>query len=119
MHDTGCPNGVFVALSGFTHEARAFASNKSIDLVSAEQLLDLIAILPLEAQARLLKKTTSGDYTTPSCPSCGTKLVLRTASRGNSSGKQFWGCSNYPRCKYIMNPPGGFDSKAGTFLNLL
>ncbi|UCM51821.1 NERD domain-containing protein [Aeromonas dhakensis] len=37
----------------------------------------------------------------PTCPRCGNTMVLRTASRGNNKGNQFWGCSNYPRCKSI------------------
>jgi hypothetical protein len=35
----------------------------------------------------------------PHCPSCGVPMVLRTARRGGSAGNQFWGCSNYPRCR--------------------
>ncbi len=34
------------------------------------------------------------------CPRCGKKLVLRTAKNGANAGKQFWGCSGYPGCKY-------------------
>ena len=37
------------------------------------------------------------------CPWCGSKLVLRTARNGKYSGTQFYGCSNYPKCKYIKN----------------
>ncbi len=37
------------------------------------------------------------------CPRCGSKLVLRTAKRGNYVGNQFWGCSQYPKCRYIEN----------------
>lgn len=37
------------------------------------------------------------------CPRCGGKLVLRTASHGSRAGKPFWGCSNYPKCKYVQN----------------
>lgn len=37
------------------------------------------------------------------CPKCGGKLILRKAQRGNSKGKEFYGCSNYPRCRYIQN----------------
>ena len=37
------------------------------------------------------------------CPRCGGKLVLRTTQRGPYAGSQFYGCSNYPRCKYIKN----------------
>ncbi len=37
------------------------------------------------------------------CPRCGGKLVLRTAHRGDHAGKQFYGCSNFPKCRYIEN----------------
>ena len=35
------------------------------------------------------------------CPFCGGKLVVRTATKGDNKGNQFYGCSNYPRCHYI------------------
>ena len=35
------------------------------------------------------------------CPSCGAKLVLRKARRGDHVGEEFYGCSNYPKCKFI------------------
>lgn len=37
------------------------------------------------------------------CPRCGGKLVLRTAKKGQYSGNSFYGCSNYPKCKFILN----------------
>lgn len=37
------------------------------------------------------------------CPKCGGNLVLRTSKQGANAGNQFYGCSNYPRCKYIKN----------------
>ena len=37
------------------------------------------------------------------CPKCGSKLVLRTAKNGQYAGNQFYGCSGYPKCKYIQN----------------
>nr|WP_307993154.1 NERD domain-containing protein [uncultured Niameybacter sp.] len=37
------------------------------------------------------------------CPKCGSELVLRIAKRGDNSGKQFYGCSSYPKCKFIRN----------------
>ena len=36
------------------------------------------------------------------CPRCGSNLILRTASKGSNIGNQFWGCSNYPKCRYIQ-----------------
>ena len=35
------------------------------------------------------------------CPKCGEAMVLRTAKRGNNQGKQFWGCSRFPKCRTI------------------
>lgn len=37
------------------------------------------------------------------CPWCKGKLVVRQAKRGNNVGSSFYGCSNYPRCKYTRN----------------
>ncbi len=37
------------------------------------------------------------------CPRCGGKLVLRTASKGQYQGNKFYGCSNYPRCRYMSD----------------
>lgn len=37
------------------------------------------------------------------CPKCGGKLVLRTARQGANSGRKFYGCSNYPKCRYTCN----------------
>lgn len=34
------------------------------------------------------------------CPNCGGQLVLRTAMRGANAGSQFYGCSNYPKCRF-------------------
>lgn len=39
----------------------------------------------------------------PVCPICGAPMLLRTATRGPRKGKQFWGCSTYPRCHSIIN----------------
>lgn len=35
------------------------------------------------------------------CPRCGGKLVLRKAKSGQYAGQLFYGCSNYPRCRYF------------------
>ena len=35
------------------------------------------------------------------CPRCGSALILRTAARGENAGKQFYGCSAFPKCRYI------------------
>lgn len=37
------------------------------------------------------------------CPKCGSKLVLRTAKKGENAGNQFYGCSAFPKCRYIQD----------------
>ena len=102
MTDKGCPLGVYITTSGYTPDAKAFAEGKHIKLMDTGQLLQLIQELPSESQALLLEKTTEGDYTTPSCPNCGTKLVSRTSRKGKNAGQFFWGCPNFPGCRYTM-----------------
>ena len=34
------------------------------------------------------------------CPKCESEMVLRTAKAAPTN--QFWGCSKYPRCRYIL-----------------
>ncbi|KZX59198.1 hypothetical protein A3709_16785 [Halioglobus sp. HI00S01] len=36
----------------------------------------------------------------PHCPKCNSPLVLRTAKKGAKAGSQFWGCKNFPKCRY-------------------
>ncbi|KEH15485.1 topoisomerase DNA-binding C4 zinc finger protein, putative [Medicago truncatula] len=35
---------------------------------------------------------------TPQCPICNSVMRIRTAQKGRNAGKQFWGCSRFPRC---------------------
>jgi len=37
----------------------------------------------------------------PNCPLCGKPTVLRTVKSGKNAGRQFWGCSAYPKCKGV------------------
>jgi Topoisomerase DNA binding C4 zinc finger. len=30
-------------------------------------------------------------------------MILRKATKGENAGKQFWGCSGFPKCRYIEN----------------
>ena len=49
-----------------------------------------------------INKNTAGSQD-KRCPQCGGELVLRMAKKGNFAGNKFYGCSNYPRCKYKQN----------------
>jgi len=48
------------------------------------------------------EETIPSTDSNPRCPKCGSKMILRTAKSGAISGGQFWGCSNFPRCRSIL-----------------
>jgi len=37
------------------------------------------------------------------CPKCRIPMVLRRANKGQNAGKEFYGCTNYPQCKQVIN----------------
>lgn len=37
------------------------------------------------------------------CPRCGSQLIKRVCQKGENIGKEFYGCSNFPHCRYIRN----------------
>lgn len=90
--------GFYMTSGKYTDAAKEVAEANSITLIDGETLLLLIKQLPEDSQQKLLSLALEGDYTTPSCPSCGIKMVRRTGKKGN-----FWGCKNYPRCHQKLN----------------
>lgn len=37
------------------------------------------------------------------CPKCGSIMIKRKATKGPNAGKEFYGCSNFPKCRCIIN----------------
>ncbi len=85
---------ILVTSGFFTQEAKNFAADKPIDLVSGDQLLELIRNIQ---QTRKLPPIALNDSLI--CPECGSKMVLRTAKKGPNIGEKFWGCSRFPKCR--------------------
>ena len=79
------------------------------DCLNEEQIEELFdRIYPLTNQDDSVKKKHISDIKeklddTEHCPWCGGTLVLRTARQGPNAGNQFFGCSNYPKCRYTKN----------------
>ena len=85
--------GTFVTTSTFTADAQKFANENGINALDGDKLLKLITTRTLEQQKELLDIAYEGEYSIPTCASCGIKLVKRT---------KFWGCSNFPRCRILI-----------------
>ena len=91
--------GTYATTSTYTADALAFAKANSIHTLDGAGLLQLIARRTPARQQALLLVAFEGEYWRPTCPSCGVKLMDR---KPRSGGQRFWGCTNYPRCKYTQ-----------------
>lgn len=86
--------------------------DKLLDTVSdadSEKVYQLLSRLTIVSEAQkqahidsITKKKMNASENLV-CPRCGSSLVLRTAHSGNNAGKQFYGCSGFPKCRYTKN----------------
>lgn len=70
------------------------------------ELWDRNKIYSLQKRGNVvIEESTASDNASEElvCPNCGGNLVIRTAKRGANIGSKFYGCSNYPNCKYTRN----------------
>lgn len=93
------PEGIFVTTGTFTPDARAFPTGADFHLIDGKDFLAKLLALTAEQQSDLLKMATEGDFTTPTCVSCGIKMIARSPKKG---GNPFWGCKNFPRCRQTL-----------------
>jgi restriction system protein len=103
--------GGFVITSGqFTSEAEEFARGRNVRLIDGPKLQLLLKQSKGDAgtsqsttdgnAGRLTKsQPTAAKLAAPNCPRCAQAMVRRTAKKGANAGKEFWGCSDYPRCR--------------------
>lgn len=90
--------GYFITTGMFTLEAKHFADDKPIELIDGAKLMDYVRLGSVGATPP--GKPVSDIKPTKAlvCPKCGADMVLRTATKGDKVGSQFWGCSTYPKC---------------------
>ena len=93
-------HGMPVSCGEFSADAQKFAGDKSGDPEDGNTMLELVAELTPEQSRELHRSVTVSDYKTPTCLSCGVKMVRRQGPQ-----KSFWGCVNYPgyRSKIWIN----------------
>lgn len=89
----------FFTTSDYTPSAREFAALVGMELIDGPGFLAKIKSLDLVGQLKLHELATAGDYKTPTCASCGTKMLLRNPGNG---GRPFYGCRNFPRCRNTL-----------------
>jgi restriction system protein len=89
--------GIFITTATYTKDAVAFGAANPIQLLDGAAFTRKLQELPKDRQDALLTFAFEGDYQTPTCPSCGIKMIKREGKR-----RAFWGCPRYPKCKNTL-----------------
>jgi hypothetical protein len=92
----GLKKGIIVTIKGYSPEAANLARQHGIELVDEDGVLELLGVADQAAIQMILQDERK------ICPKCEREMVRRTASKGPNEGGQFWGCSGYPRCRFVM-----------------
>ena len=96
--------GYFVTTGAFTLMAeKAAEGNPRLELIDGIRLVQYYKLsfgktVPENEPAQHVEKQ-NGNI----CPECGGQLEIRTAKKGDYAGQRFWGCSHFPKCRYIQN----------------
>lgn len=81
--------GYFITTNKFTLEAEKFADDKPIELIDGYKLIRYIKMAKKDKE--------KPEERVKICPRCGGNLIERKGKFG-----LFYGCSNYPKCKYTL-----------------
>lgn len=98
MASQGATGAYVVSAGPFTRPAVEFAAGRNIELIDANRI-----VRTTQSAAPAAAPAASGHQ--PSCPKCGSKMVKRTARRGQNAGNEFWGCARYPECRGTLSIP--------------
>lgn len=55
------------------------------------------------ASINTANQTTATNTDSIICPKCGSDMVKRVAKKGKNAGNTFYGCSNFPKCRFLLN----------------
>lgn len=125
MAAKGAAGGFVVTSGSFTEEAIAFASGRNVTLVDGPKLFGLIQQAkaargnPGTAETRgrqrpLVPVATPREAAVAiTCPACSSSMVMRTAKRGDTVGRAFWGCTDFPSVGARDRPSSG-DARRDT-----
>lgn len=119
MAARGATGGFVVSAGSFTKDAVEFCRGRNIEAVDGALLVEQMGraegftslapvdVPSVDAPARGAQKQPAAGVSRrdapAKCPSCSSPMVARTAKSGTNAGRQFLGCSRYPKCKGIRD----------------
>jgi HJR/Mrr/RecB family endonuclease len=100
LTDSGISKGIFITMVGYSGEAKQLADKHGIQILNETDLVKMLG-----ASSLMYSKEISELFSDERkfCPKCEKQMVLRIA---RVKRNQFWGCSNYPRCRFILSFEG-------------
>jgi hypothetical protein len=100
LTDSRIQNGIFITVQGYTRDAKEFADKHRIEIIDEADLRAMLQAIGEKSNAEIQNLLQDQRKF---CPKCGQQMQLRTAKKGPHTGDDFWGCSSFPRCRYVMN----------------
>lgn len=90
------------------HNEKRIDEEAILDTIKQIEQIKLEPSLKTNWQHRKNIKAKSSRQSTRStetkiCQRCGSAMMERTAKQGANAGNRFWGCSNFPKCRYTEN----------------
>ena len=89
-----------------------YIKSKTDKIISQEEVNKIVSMIESGRLSRTLKTNrehikdvqniVKEKENQNSCPKCGAELILRVAKQGVNKGNEFYGCSNYPKCRYTQ-----------------
>jgi restriction system protein len=98
MASVSAAGGYFVTSGVYTSEAEKFAEGLNICLIDGPKLLRMVKEVQQPAPIEVDQTPDPQLPVAPDCPKCGSRMTKRVARQGVHSGKEFWGCTTYPKC---------------------
>lgn len=87
--------------------------SKTEKVLTPQAVLEITQIIETGRLARSLKtnrehkkhvqKIITDKEHSQLCPKCGSEMLLRETRKGENTGKKFWGCSAFPKCRTVRN----------------
>jgi hypothetical protein len=77
-----------------------FANKKSYTINEIEEKIKpIFETKEIPSDEIVIVKNNEDEEQIPICKKCGIPMVLRIAKKGANAGQEFYGCTNYPKCK--------------------
>lgn len=76
-------------------------SNSEGHISEAKNCLNANALLENQSNDKTNQPPAISEV--PICKKCGAPMIKRTAKKGKNKGNVFWGCSRFPKCRFVQN----------------